>query len=55
MQSKYDEWTNIELAQAIVDSVEGHEDDDAQEIAESWDRSDMIKVLVNEHGDGLST
>lgn len=53
MESKYDEWTNIELADAMVDSVDGFEDEDPQEIAETWDRSDMIRELVDQHGDGL--
>lgn len=48
--SKYDEWTNIELAEAMVDSIEGFSDEDATEIAETWDRSDMIDELVDEHG-----
>ena len=50
MSSKYEEWTNIELAEGIVDSVDGFEDCDAIEIAETWDRSDMIKELVWAHG-----
>ena len=53
MDSKYDEWTNIELAEAMVDSVDGFEDCDAADMAETWSRSDMIKELVWAHGDGL--
>jgi len=48
--SKYDEWTNIELADAMTDSLEAFEGHDADEIASTWDRSDMIQELVNEHG-----
>jgi len=48
--TKYDEWTKIELAEAMVDSVVGFEDEDPQRIAETWDRCDMIDELVNEHG-----
>lgn len=51
--SKYDEWTNIELAEAMVDSIERFESEDPEELAETWDRSDMINELVDEHGDGL--
>lgn len=54
MESKYDEWTNIELAEAMVDSIEEYQDREAVNIAETWDRSDMIRVLVDEHGDGLT-
>lgn len=53
METKYDEWTNIELAEAMVDSIEEFEDRDPVQIAETWSRSDMIKVLVWEHGDGM--
>ena len=51
--SKYDNWSNIELAEAIVDTIEGFENHNPQDIAVSWDRCDMIDELVNEYGDGL--
>ena len=51
MGSKRDEWTNIELAEAMVDSVDGFEDEDPREIAETWSRSDMLKELAWAHSD----
>ena len=51
--TKYDDWAKIELAEAMVDSIEEYQDEDAVWLMESWDRSDMIRVLVDEHGDGL--
>lgn len=43
--SKFEDWTNIELATQMVDSIEEFEDRNPEEIANTWDRSDMIKEL----------
>jgi hypothetical protein len=51
--SKYDDWTSIELAEAMVDSIEAFQDDSPEDLMNEWDRSDMIQELVDEHGDGL--
>ena len=48
--SKYDDWTNFELADAMVDSIEEFDGRDPVQISIAWDRSDMIKELKWEHG-----
>jgi hypothetical protein len=48
--TQYDDWAKIELAEAMVDSVEEHRDDVPEDLMNEWDRSDMIRVLVDEHG-----
>lgn len=45
--NKYLGWTNIELAEAMVETLPEFEDRDAQEIANTWDRCDMIDELLD--------
>lgn len=45
--SKYLGWTNIELAEAMVETIDKFENRDAQEIASNWDRCDMIEELID--------
>lgn len=52
MESKYDDWLSIELAEAMVESIDDYDGRDPQEISEQWDRSDMIDELINAHGHG---
>jgi hypothetical protein len=45
--SKYLSWSNIELAEAMVETIDRFEDRNAQEIANTWDRCDMIDELID--------
>lgn len=45
-REKLEEYSTIDLAEAMIDNVEGFEDRDPQDLAENWDRSDMIKELL---------
>lgn len=40
---KLEGMTNIELAELMVENIEQFEDREASEIAETWDRCDMIQ------------
>ena len=40
-------WTNIELAEAMVETIDSFEDRDPQDIANTWDRCDMIDELID--------
>lgn len=46
-REKYNEWTNIELAEAMVDTIAQFEGREPQDIANTWDRCDMIDKLLN--------
>lgn len=45
--NKYLGWTNIELAEAMVETIDSFEDRDPQDIANTWDRCDMIDELID--------
>ncbi|MEK6829776.1 MAG: hypothetical protein AABY15_06670 [Nanoarchaeota archaeon] len=42
-KEKLEEMTNIELAELMVENIEQFQERDSVEIAETWDRCDMIQ------------
>lgn len=51
-RERFEGMTNIELAEFMVENAEEFEGRDAVEIAENWDRCDMIKECLWADGDG---
>lgn len=49
-KERFEGMTNIELAEFMVENAEEFEGRDAVEIAENWDRSDMINECVDADG-----
>ncbi len=47
IRDKYNGWTNFELAEAMVDNIAQFEDREPQDLANTWDRWDMIHKLLN--------